>query len=356
MATGRRIRVGIIGYGYAGEVIHAPLIKSVPDLELVAVSTSRADRRELAESRGLRAFERAEELIGADDIDLVVVATPHDSHLTLTDAAAAAGKHVVCDKLMARTVAEAEQMVVSAEQAGVMLSIFHNRRWDGDFLMARDVIASAAAPGEETVGGAADVPAVGRLISVFAWVHSPGAPAPQKWRAQKTRGGGIFSDWGAHLMDQALLLHSGEPELLCCTMQYAVPEIDVETAAHAIFRFGDGSIHHIETNQLFHEASKGYEIWGTEGRLLITGFDPKENELNVAVRGTERRAPEYRVRWYSATDPESPRELYPPPAGDWAAFYRSIAAHLVSGEPLAVPGADILRMMRLRRAAIAAAQ
>lgn len=341
------IRVGIIGYGYAGEVIHAPLIQAASGLELVAVSSSRAERQKLAKSNGLAAYGTAQELLADDSIDLVVIATPHDTHLPLTRAAAEVGKHIVCDKLMALDVAEAVAMREAAEGAGVSLSVFHNRRWDGDFLMARQAITGA--------GPLDDVPRIGELLGVKAWVHSAGAPSPEKWRASKSHGGGIFSDWGAHLIDQALLLHAASVETVSCVMQYRIPDIDVESGAHCVMQFGDGSVHHIETNVLYHEAAKGYEVWGTKGRLVIAGFDPAENELNVKVRGVERRAPDYRAQWYSGDDPTSPRLLDPPPSGDWGAYYENVAGHVLRGERLSVTADSVIAMMRLREAALRAA-
>lgn len=337
MAERATIRVGIVGYGYAGEVIHAPLIASVPELELVAVSTGREERQELARGRGLRVHASAGDLIGSDEVDLVVIATPHDTHLPLTRQACDAGKHVVCDKLMALDVEEARAMVAAAREAGVMLSVFHNRRWDGDFLTVR-----------------AAVPDVGNLIRVRAWVHGAGAPNATRWRAQKSHGGGIFSDWGAHLMDQALLLHAGRAMSVFCRMERSVPEIDVETAALCVIGFEDGTSHVIETNQIYHESSKGYEVWGTNGRLVVTGFDPREDLLNREVRGAERSPGGYQVRVVRAgAEPATPPAA--PGPGDWAAYYRNVAAHLVSGEELAVGPESVVRMMELREAALRSA-
>ena len=346
-----RIRVGIVGYGYAGEVIHAPLIESVPDLELVAVSTSRADRAAVARERGLRVHNDPDALIAAADIDLVVIATPHDSHLPLALAAARSGKHVVVDKLMALDANEADAMALAARDAGVMLSVFHNRRWDGDFLAVRDLIArrDGHAAGDATAEGD---PRPGALIRVRSWVHAAGPPSPDRWRSHRSRGGGIFSDWGAHLLDQALLLHRGPVARVYCTLQRAVEGVDVETAALCVIEFDSGVTHIVETNQLFHDAAKGYEIWGTDGRAVVTGFDPAENELNLRVRGVGRRAPGYDARWITDGGVSA---LPTPIAGDWAAYYRNIAAHLLDGDDLAVSVESVLRTMRLRDAALRSA-
>ena len=347
MADRASIRVGIVGYGYAGEVLHAPLIEAVPELELVAVSTSRAKRQELARGRGLRVHASSDELIASDDLDLVVIATPHDTHLPLTRKACEAGRHVVCDKLMALDVEEAQAMAAAAREAGVMLSVFHNRRWDGDFLTVRAALAAAAAPG--AVG---ELPDVGDVIRIRAWVHGAGAPNPTRWRAKASHGGGIFSDWGAHLVDQALLLHDAPVATVSCQMLHAVPGIDVETAALCVIGFEDGTSHVIETTQLYHESSKGYELWGTKGRLLVTGFDPRENLLNQRVRRVERSAGDYEVRFVG---PDGTLALGSPGPGDWKSYYANVAAHIARGEELAVSADSVVRTMKLREAALVSA-
>ena len=359
MAEPVGVRVGIVGYGYAGEVIHAPLIAAVPGLDLVAVSTSRPDRQELARGRGLRVHAKASELIASDDVDLVVIATPHDTHLPLTREACAAGKHVVCDKLMALDVDEARAMLAAAQRAGVMLSVFHNRRWDGDFLAVRAALErassrSGAGPGAAAPATAGTPPDVGDLIRIRSWVHSAGAPNPSRWRAKRSHGGGIFSDWGAHLMDQALLLHVGRVQSVYCRMEHAVPEVDVETGALCVVAFDDGTSHVIETNQLYHEAAKGYEAWGTAGRLVVSGFDPREDLLNQEVRGTRRSPGGYEARFERAGEAAVPQPSAPGP-GDWAAYYGNVADHLIRGEQLAVTPESVVRMMELREAALRSA-
>ncbi len=329
------------------------------ELELVAVSTSREERQEIARSRGLRAHAKASELIASDDVDLVVIATPHDTHLPLTREACAAGRHVVCDKLMALDVDEAESMVAAAREAGVSLSVFHNRRWDGDFRTVRAALAAAsgrgalgASGGRVAPGAVGELPDLGDVLRIRAWVHGSGAPNPARWRAQASHGGGIFSDWGAHLVDQALQLHASPVASVSCQMLHALPEIDVETAALCVIGFEDGTSHVIETTQLYHESSKGYELWGTKGRLTVTGFDPRENLLNQQVRGVERSGGDYEVR---IVGPEGTTAFGSPGPGDWVDFYENVASHILHGEELAVTGESVVRMMKLREAALVSA-
>ena len=134
------VQVGLIGYGFAGKTFHAPLITSVAGLELCAVATRQAESVAV-DLPDVEVDQDPTALIAGDDLDLIVIATPNDTHAPLARAAIEAGKHVVIDKPFALDLAEARGLIVLAEQHGVTLSVFHNRRWDSDFLAGQKAIA-----------------------------------------------------------------------------------------------------------------------------------------------------------------------------------------------------------------------
>jgi len=140
----KTLRVAIIGYGLAGAVFHAPLVSSTPGMTVAAIVTSQPARQERAHSD----FPTAKVLPTADDLwrdpsayDLVVVAAPNRTHVPLGMAAMQAGLPVVIDKPMAATVADAEQLIATSNRTGRLLSVFQNRRWDGDCLTVKQIIA-----------------------------------------------------------------------------------------------------------------------------------------------------------------------------------------------------------------------
>ncbi len=142
------IRTAVIGYGLGGLAFHAPLVQAVHELELAMVCTSRAA---LVHERYPQVpVASAEAAIADPSIALVVISTPNDSHFPLAKAALEAGKHVVIDKPFANSVADGEALIALARERGLILSAFHNRRWDGDFLTVRKLIASGRL-GEVTV-------------------------------------------------------------------------------------------------------------------------------------------------------------------------------------------------------------
>src|SRR3954469_15978138 len=196
MDSPRPLRVGLLGYGLAGRVFHAPLIAACPDLVLAAVVTRDPERRAAlrAVHPGAEALDAPEQLWErAASLDLVVVATPNRSHAALARAALHAGLAVVVDKPLATSAAEARALIDEARARGRRLTVFQNRRWDGDYLTVRKLIADGA------------LGAVHRFESRFErWnpVPRPG------WResGDPADAGGLLFDLGAHLIDQALQL------------------------------------------------------------------------------------------------------------------------------------------------------
>ena len=178
----------VVGYGYAGRCFHSYLVRlAEPGLSLKGVVSSRAEAREAIAAAGLRAWERFEEVLADDEVELVVLATPNDLHAPQAIAALEAGKHVVTDKPMSLDGAEADAMIAASRRSGRLLSVFQNRRWDGDYLLAEG--------------------ALGDLVyAQLAWGQYG---APRSWRGRAASGGGKFVDLGAHMIDQALQLAPG---------------------------------------------------------------------------------------------------------------------------------------------------
>src|SRR6195952_5025482 len=195
--SGARLRVGLIGYGYAGKTFHAPLISAVPALELAAVASSDAAKVH-ADWPGLTVHATPAELIARDDLDLVVIATPNDTHHPLARAALRAGRHVVVDKPFTVTLADARELVALASERGRVLSVFHNRRWDGDFLTLRRLVADGA---------------LGRVVEMSSRHDRFRPEVRPRWRERAEPGAGLWFDLGPHLLDQALQLF-GHPRAI----------------------------------------------------------------------------------------------------------------------------------------------
>ncbi|MBN1673399.1 MAG: Gfo/Idh/MocA family oxidoreductase [Kiritimatiellae bacterium] len=326
------IRTAIIGYGYAGRVMHAQLVRAARGLDLYAVSSRDPGRRQQAESDwGVKTYGSVADLLRDDAVDLCVMATPHDTHKPLSLQCLAAGKHVVTDKLMCMNAAEADEMIGAAQRSKRMLSVFHNRRWDCGYLTLKQAIADGL---------------LGELLTVESTVVSWGHPSPDRWRSHKKHGGGSFRDWGAHLIDQALQLAGAPVTAIDCDMLYTEPGLDVETSARCTLRFEGGLRYTVETGCISALPRLRWYVRGTRGSFCKTGLDPQEDALRKGeVNAALAQPPEDRaeVRFETGGRRESRRLATRP--GNWPAYYQNVADHLLKGEELAVKPEEIRRVM-----------
>ena len=180
----RPIRVGLIGYGYAGKTFHAPLIRSVPGLQLTTVGTSRSENV-LADIPGVTTCP-AEVAATHPEVDLVVIASPNESHFPLAAAALRSGKHVVVDKPFTLDLAEARELVRVSREQKRLLSVFQNRRWESDILAAKSVLASGV---------------LGKVVHFEAHMDRFRPLVRERWREEPGPGAGLWFDLGPHLID-----------------------------------------------------------------------------------------------------------------------------------------------------------
>lgn len=342
------VHVGIVGYGLAGRVFHGMLIRHTPGLRVHSIVTGNPERRAQAarDFPDAKIYSTYEEMLQDDEVELVVIGTPHNTHKDLTLAACAHRKHVVVDKIMALSVEEADAMIEAAQQAGVLLSVFHNRRWDSDYLTVRAALEQ----------GLIGEPYVIESCVVTPPRRSSFTPnAELRWRSQARFGGGPYRDWGAHLMDQAVQLFGAGVETVYADFQYRVPEADVETAAVCEMRFPSGVRYRVEVGHISYIGRPRWYVRGSAGALVIEGLDPQENALKQGevIGGTPRAAmPAGSVRFVDARG-ERPIPIIP---GDYTQYYKNIAAALRGDMPLAVTPESVRDVLRVMEAAILSAK
>jgi scyllo-inositol 2-dehydrogenase (NADP+) len=354
--TTETIGVGIAGYGLAGRVFHATLIQHTPGLRLRAVWSRTAERRQQAgqDHAGISLPETYEALLDDPAVDLVVVATPHHTHESLVVQAARAGKHVVVDKIMCLSVEEGERMIAAAREAGVVLSVFQNRRWDSDFLTLRRVL---------------DLGMIGEPLVIESAVTSfgpspgyrnPTSDRPRGWRTYAEFGGGPMRDWGAHLFDQAVQLAGARPLAVLGDLQFR-RDWDVETAGLAWLRYPpatggrEGLRYLIETGSISALPKPRWYVRGSDGAYLQYGRDAQESALHRGEVGPRIMAPEHAprvVRYVDGAVRDVEVEQVP---GDYLAYYRNVAEAIRGQAPLAVVPEDVLASIRLLTAAFQSA-
>jgi len=261
-----RLRVGLIGYGYAGKTFHAPLIAAVPALELAAVASSDAAKVR-ADWPGVAVQATPAELIARDDLDLVVIATPNDTHHPLARDALRAGRNVVVDKPFTVALADARELVALARERGRLLSVFHNRRWDGDFLTLERLLADGA---------------LGRVVEMTSRIDRWRPEVRQRWREGAGPGAGLWFDLGPHLVDQALQLF-GPPRAIALERAGVRDGAQADDWFHASLRYDRLHVH-LQASMLAAAIAPRFVLHGTRGSFVKHGFDAQEDALKAGVR------------------------------------------------------------------------
>ncbi len=262
----RPLSVGIVGYGVATKVFHAPLLAGVPGLRLAAIASS-DPAKVAADWPEVPVVASPEALFARPDIDLVVIPTPNETHFSLARAALAAGKHVVVDKPFTVTLADARSLRDQAATAGLLLSVFHNRRWDADFLTLRQVIAT----GE-----------LGRIVHVESHSDRYRPEVRVRWREQALAGSGLWYDLGSHLLDQALQLF-GLPESISLDLAQQRDGSEVDDWFHAVLRYGRQRVI-LHGSALVPVPPARFTVHGTLGSFIKHGHDAQEDVLKTGQR------------------------------------------------------------------------
>jgi predicted dehydrogenase len=265
LEVGRTVRVGLIGYGYAGKTFHAPLIQSVAGLELTVVGSSKPDSV-LANLPGVTVCSNMEEAATHPPVDLLVIASPNESHYPLAAAALRAGKHVVVDKPFTVKLADARSLVQLAEERGQLLSVFHNRRWDSEVLAAKAIVESGV---------------LGEISHFETHIDRFRPQVRQRWREQAGPGAGLWFDLGPHLIDQAVQLF-GLPQTI--NASFAVLRKGGETDDWAHVQLNYSSLRVIlHTSLLVSGGVPRSVLHGTRGSWAKFGGDVQEKQLVAGV-------------------------------------------------------------------------
>jgi len=265
------LRVGLIGYGFAGQTFHAPVLSAVPGLELAAVASSQPGKVR-ADWPGVAVEPDSAALLARADIDLVVIAAPNAQHHPLAKAALEAGRHVVVDKPFTLDADQARELAALAAQQGRLLSVYQNRRFDADFLTLRALLASGQ---------------LGRPVYLESHFDRFRPQVRERWREQAVPGAGLWVDLGAHLLDQAVQLF-GRPDTLQLDTAALRDGAQVEDYFHAVLRYETGA--HAPLRVVLHattlaaHAAPRYLVHGTRGSYVKQGVDPQEDALRAGAR------------------------------------------------------------------------
>ncbi len=328
------IRVGLVGYGMAGQVFHAPLITSIPGLRLQTV-VERSSERSAERYPWVQIARSLDALLADTEIELVVIATPNSTHFDFARQALQAGKHVVVDKPFTNTSKQAATLIRLAADAGRILSIFQNRRWDGDFLTVRRLLDA---------GMLGDPVEYEACFDRFRPERRPGA-----WREQDLPGSGLLYDLGSHLIDQALVLF-GLPQRLSAAVQIQREWARVDDAFDVHLDYGGLQVW-LRAGMLMRSPRPRFRVQGSTGSYVKSGTDPQEESLKAGlVPDGPHWGQDEAANWgHLQAEIHGLRldgriETLP---GNYPAFYENLVQAIRHGADLAVRPEQALRTIRI---------
>lgn len=336
------IRTALAGFGIAGQVFHAPLLAHNQHFQLDAIVTRDAARVESAQQRYPQArivadwtslMQRIDS--GELAIDLIILATPPGLHAQQARDASARGIHLVVDKPFAADAAEAERMIADAEQAGTLLTVFHNRRWDGDFLTLKRLLA------EEALGE------VRTFESRFEWWRPEGFG---NWRDRVTlaEGGGLLLDLGSHLIDQAIQLFGPVREASAELTRYSPAALsDSDEASFVSLLHENGVRSRLWMNGMAARPAPRFHLLGSRAAYTSWGLDNQEPSLAAGMRPDDAAYGVTPDAQWGALGQGDETHAVAAERGDYPAFYQQLARALLEGDAPPVDAREALAVLRL---------
>ena len=328
------INVGLVGFGMAAQVFHAPLIHASTDLRLTHIVQRQGDQAERTYPPA-KVIRSVDALLADDSIQLVVVATPNTSHFDIARRALEAGKHVVVDKPFTITSNDADELIKLSRTRNRVLSAFQNRRWDGDFLTVKQILHQKL---------------LGRLVEFESrFDRFRPAPKPGAWRDQALPGSGILFDLGSHLIDQAVVLF-GRPAGIYAEVRRQRDGVVSDDNFELHLEYPQLKVT-LKAGMLVCEPSPRFVLYGTEGSFVKYGLDPQEGALKQGgspARPNWGAEPESAWGTHTSCDGTMTRGKYPTLSGCYPEYYKNVYCAITGQEELVVKpeqARDVIRLI-----------
>lgn len=324
------IRVGLIGFGLAGQAFHAPLIGVVPGMELACI-LDRSGALARQKYPDVRVARTLDELLEVEQIRLCVIATPNPSHFEIAQRCLLAGRDVVVDKPFTTTAAEAVKLIEIADERGRLLTVFQNRRWDGDFLTVRRLLSEGR---------------LGRIVSYESnYDRFRPVRKPDGWRDRNEPGSGVLFDLGSHVLDQVFALF-GTPQAICADV-FSEREGAVVDDAFFLRLEYPGMHAVLRSSMLACAPAPRFAVHGTNGSFVKYGVDAQEHALRqgiLPIGPNWGENPE--SEWGTLYSPSGATQRVKTEPGDYRCFYSNLRDAITEPAPLAVTAREALRTIR----------
>ncbi|CAK7055373.1 oxidoreductase [Providencia huaxiensis] len=333
------IKVGVIGYGYASKTFHASFLGFLKEYDLTAISTSDPNKVK-ADWPNVNVVASPEAIFADNDIELVVIPTPNETHFPLAKAALSAGKHVVVDKPFTLDVAQAEQLKQQAEQSGKLLSIYHNRRWDSGFLTVKKILQDGC---------------LGDIKYYESHFDRYRPMVRQRWREANIPGSGIWYDLGPHLLDQ-VLQYFGKPMGITADLAMIRPNAEAVDYFHVILQYATKKVV-LHATTLAAAPMPIYVIHGMNGSYVKYGLDPQEDCLKSGMKPEgEKWGVDDNTGIVTLSQGEALiTQPWPNEKGNYGGYYQAIYDAIRHNKPNPVTPSEAIDIMKLIEAGIRSA-
>lgn len=328
------IRVGVVGFGLAGRIFHTAVVSAVPGLQLAAIVKPTGDQAKEAYPQ-IPCYRSLDEMLDDKSIHLVVVATPSSNHYQIAEECLSDGRNVVIDKPFTLTTAEASGLIRLAREKKLLLSAYQNRRWDGDFLTVKKILASGT---------------LGRLVSYEShFDRFRPEPRLEVWRENGGPGSGTLFDLGTHLIDQALTLFGTPAHITASVRMDRNDAVSDDTFDIWLTYAGTHNLTiKLSASSIARIPGARFTLHGMRGSYVKHGLDPQEQQLKDGVTFD---SPVFGVDpesdWGTLQILEEASNRIPTENGDYPGYYANIRDALLGHAPLAVTAEEAWRTTRL---------
>lgn len=328
------IKTALLSYGMSGEIFHAPLLAVDPGFDLVSVVQRNSDKAKLRYP-AIKIVRDAYQVIEDESIELVVINTPNESHHQYAMQALEASKHVIVEKPFTVSVDEAQQLIALAKKKNKLLTVFQNRRWDGDFLTIKSIVEN------QMVGKVAEFELHYDRYRNYIEANT--------WKEECGPGSGILFNLGSHMLDQVLVLF-GMPVEVDARIGIQRPNGKVEDYYDIRMQYSD--FHAIvKSSYLVREPTPRYILHGTEGSFIKYGIDPQEQALKDGKApgspGWGSEGKEWWGKLNTSTGGLHVEGLVETLPGNYMQFYKSLYESIRNSKPLAVKPEESKNVIRL---------
>jgi scyllo-inositol 2-dehydrogenase (NADP+) len=330
----KKIKVGLVGYGFSATVFHTPLLSVLDEFHISKVMSSNPEKVK-SDLEDVEVVSTLSELLEDDGIDLVIITTPSGMHYEMVKDALRAGKHVIVEKPMVVSEKEANELIQLAKEQDVQLSVYHNRRWDNDYLTVKQLIEEGK---------------LGEVKMYEAHFDRYRPAVRDRWRENEGPGSGALYDLGSHLIDQALHLF-GMPDFVHADVFGQRDHSRTDDYFHVVLGYGSLRVI-LHSSAIVPSNGPRFQVHGTKASFIKYGIDGQEDMLRAGKKPVgDTWGADNPEHYGKLTTGEGETEEIKTLHGSYVTYYKKIADSLLRGEELPVSAEEARDVVKVIEAA-----